>query len=229
MTIRVFVPPGAGPDVRLDPQESHYLVRVRRARAGQAIEALDGTGGRWHARVHAADPRAAHVALGPPIPAPPVVERVVLLAMPERAALLQALDHALCLGASHVWLLRCERSAQAPPGPGRIERTLRAAMRQCGRAHPMAVDGPRAFDQILPDAPGRRLVASPGAAPPSVVGTAPVSVLVGPEGGLTPGELALARDAGFEPVGLGPWILRTPLAVAAALARLTPCAPDARA
>ncbi|MEX1366559.1 MAG: 16S rRNA (uracil(1498)-N(3))-methyltransferase, partial [Nannocystaceae bacterium] len=43
-------------------------------------------------------------------------------------------------------------------------------------------------------------------------------LLVGPEGGLSPQETAMALDAGLQPLSLGPWILPTPTAVAAGLA-----------
>jgi 16S rRNA (uracil1498-N3)-methyltransferase len=71
---------------------------------------------------------------------------------------------------------------------------------------------------------GVRLVAHPGApAPdPQTLGPAAapqrVALLVGPEGGLEPGELSAARERGFAPVGLGPWILRTETAAVALLA-----------
>jgi 16S rRNA (uracil1498-N3)-methyltransferase len=45
-----------------------------------------------------------------------------------------------------------------------------------------------------------------------------VSILLGPEGGLNPQEIELAKDAGFQPVGLGSRVLRTETAATAALA-----------
>ena len=45
-----------------------------------------------------------------------------------------------------------------------------------------------------------------------------VHLLVGAEGGFTADEVATARNAGFEPVGLGPRILRTETAALVALA-----------
>jgi len=47
-----------------------------------------------------------------------------------------------------------------------------------------------------------------------------LALLVGPEGGLSPRESALARAAGYRPVTLGPRILRTETAALAALAAL---------
>jgi 16S rRNA (uracil1498-N3)-methyltransferase len=56
----------------------------------------------------------------------------------------------------------------------------------------------------------------------SLSGSAPerVTLLIGPEGGLSPDEIALAERAGFTGVALGPRILRTETAGVAALAAL---------
>ena len=45
-----------------------------------------------------------------------------------------------------------------------------------------------------------------------------VSVLIGPEGGLSQAEIHLARDAGCKPIKLGPRVLRTETAAITALA-----------
>ncbi|MBX6393544.1 MAG: RNA methyltransferase, partial [Burkholderiales bacterium] len=47
-----------------------------------------------------------------------------------------------------------------------------------------------------------------------------VRLLIGPEGGLTPEERAMAVAAGFVPVRFGPRILRTETAPLAALAAI---------
>jgi len=48
----------------------------------------------------------------------------------------------------------------------------------------------------------------------------PVELLVGPEGGLTDAEIDAARRAGYQPVRLGPRVLRTETAAPALLAAL---------
>jgi len=47
-----------------------------------------------------------------------------------------------------------------------------------------------------------------------------IRLMVGPEGGLTAEELALAKRAGFRTASLGPRVLRTETAGAAALAAM---------
>lgn len=48
----------------------------------------------------------------------------------------------------------------------------------------------------------------------------PVRLAIGPEGGWIDREVETFRTAGFEPVDLGPWVLRVEFAVAAALAQI---------
>ena len=54
-----------------------------------------------------------------------------------------------------------------------------------------------------------------------VPATGTIAVNVGPEGGLTDGEVVAFRAAGAHPVRLGPEVLRTSTAGAAALAALS--------
>ncbi len=63
---------------------------------------------------------------------------------------------------------------------------------------------------VLDPAGGQRLGELPAARD--------IALLVGPEGGLSDSELALARSHGFTGIGLGPRILRTETAAVAALA-----------
>jgi 16S rRNA (uracil1498-N3)-methyltransferase len=73
-----------------------------------------------------------------------------------------------------------------------------------------ALDEPKSFEQVLSLPAASRIVfAESGGGPlkPALRGS-PVLYLIGPEGGWTDPELAAARDAGFEPVSLGPSILK---------------------
>jgi len=235
MTLRVFHPPGAwapGLQIRLEPEESHYLLRVRRARPGRAVELLDGEAASWEARLASTEGATAVLELLHARPALPSMPLELLLVVPEPRATLESLTVASELGATGVWLSPGEHSPGGVPSAERIARTLRAAQRQCGRRSPPVVHGPTPLAAALAqtmDRPG--YVASPveyGRA--SSVEVSPARgarVLVGPEGGLSPTERAAAAEAGLRPLSLGPWILRTPTAVAAGLARLSgAAAPD---
>ena len=96
-----------------------------------------------------------------------------------------------------------------------------SACEQCGRNRPPVIEAVRSLDDWLGDAPGeRKLVLHhrsetglAGASAPSAV-----SLLIGPEGGLSEAELEGAGRAGFEGLRLGPRVLRTETAPVAALA-----------
>jgi len=111
------------------------------------------------------------------------------------------------------------------------QRLIAAACMQCGRDRLPALAAVEPLSQWLRQAPPHRLrlVLAPGADArlggvplPGDADRAPaeVTVLVGPESGLSDDEMAEAVNAGFRPVSLGPRVLRTETAGLAAIAVL---------
>jgi 16S rRNA (uracil1498-N3)-methyltransferase len=107
-----------------------------------------------------------------------------------------------------------------------------AGCEQCGRNRVPRVHEAVALQAWLAsvrakpvEATGSRLLLSlvPGAQPLSqaAAGTGPVTLLSGPEGGLSLVEEQAALAAGFVPVNLGPRVLRAETAPLAVLAALT--------
>jgi 16S rRNA (uracil1498-N3)-methyltransferase len=230
MSIRVFAPTDAplhgGLALELDDEESRYLLDVRRARVGQTLELLDGERV-WSARVVARAKRAT-LELDAVLERPTPPERIVLLGLPDPTATLEALTLASEAGASEVVLIACERSSAREPGSARVTRVLRAAQRQCGRPRVPLVHGlagawplarALAWRSELPGWVAWEALAGRSDAHLAPLGG--LRLLVGPEGGFAPGEVELIT-ASFVPIALGPWILRTPTAVTAALARSWP-------
>lgn len=228
MSIRVFAPEGSTPaparSLELDDEESRYLVDVRRARIGQRVELLDGRA-IWSATLVARSRRAT-LELDAVIERPEPAERIVLLGMPDPSATLEALTLASEAGASEVVLVACERSSARGPSSARVARVLRAAQRQCGRPRAPTLAGldeawslTRALEHRgeLPGWMAWEALAGRDARPAQPVADG-LRLLVGPEGGFASAEVEAIR-ARFEPVSLGPWILRTPTAVAALLTR----------
>jgi 16S rRNA (uracil1498-N3)-methyltransferase len=247
MSVRGFLPadhvglvePGAS--VELDDEESRYLLKVRRLRPGDPVELYDGVGRGWTAQLEPSAGRRARLRLGPALDLPEPPTRVLLLGLPDQPATLEALTGASELGATRVVLVRCARSQGRVPSPERIARVLRAAQRQCGRLRPLEVLGldeplelPAALE-LDPQLPGwfawealREPTSAPASASDPGSGTRETAthasstglrLLVGPEGGWTPTEVEAILAAGWSPLGLGPWVLRTPTAVVALLAR----------
>ncbi|HEY0884417.1 MAG TPA: RsmE family RNA methyltransferase, partial [Ramlibacter sp.] len=104
-----------------------------------------------------------------------------------------------------------------------------AACEQCGRNRVPVVHPPLEFAAWLralasgPAGGGGRWVLSLAAGAertlPVQDADEPLTLLSGPEGGLTPDEEAAARAAGFRPLSLGERVLRAETAPLAALAR----------
>ena len=134
------------------------------------------------------------------------------------------------LGVARIVPVVTERSVARPDADAgkraRWEKIAREAARQCGRADLPIVDPPVALAQALggPNLPARRLALFEGERRLSLraalagIEAAATALLIGPEGGFAPAELAVARAAGFEAVGLGERILRVETAAIVAVA-----------
>lgn len=228
---RIPMPPGSlhhAGTLRLDPHTAHYVFHVLRLPAGTAVELFDGAGKTANATLDASGAAViTHVADAPPLPAPRVT---LLCALSKGDKLDVVIEKASEAGAQAVWPVETERSVvklTAERSGSRLERwerVARAASRQCGRDHVLEVAAPAALEEALirVTAPHRRVLM---VGHDTVLSRSlperldqDVALLVGPEGGLTDGERALAGVHGFEPAGLGPWVLRAETAPVVALA-----------
>ncbi len=225
--ILVARPGAVGERIFAGEAESHHLLDVQRVARGRRVRVSDGSG--WQAEAELVEVAGGRAVLQimAEVPRVEAAERVVILGMPKPAALEEALVLGTEAGATAFVLVRAARS---PPGElraERVERVLRAAVTQCGRAEVPIVRGPVALSE-LGELPERRwlgsLVSAGGSnntEPLSSVTPDPGAVIaVGPEGGWTPGEEETLRGMGFAPISLGPYTLRTPTAVAVGLGRL---------
>jgi 16S rRNA (uracil1498-N3)-methyltransferase len=234
MTLRVLVAPAAlrPGELVLDEVEHHYLARVRRAPVGAVVVAFDGQGRSAEGVIVEITDARTRLRIGEVVadPAPvPHITALVPLIKGERMDL--CVEKLVEVGVDSIVLYEAERAVVKLAGArlsARRERMIAivaAAARQSGRSATASVTGPVPIAEALTAASvcERRWVAVPGAAPP-VVGSVPprLAVLTGPEGGLTEGEVARATAAGFDPVGLGPFVLRAETApiVAVAHARI---------
>lgn len=241
MTPRLWIPGPLRPgDERvLGAESSHYLCRVLRSAAGDALQVFDGEGARHLAHVTHSDPRAARLRIGEalaPLPESPLRIRLAqCLSTGEKMD--WTIEKAVELGVAAIAPLLCARSVVRLEGE-RVERRLehwqrlvRAACMQCGRDRLPALLRPVALADWLAGraraTPGLVLVPS---AALSLGEWAPagaargdrleVDLLVGPESGLANAEIQAAHAAGLVPVSLGPRVLRTETAGLAAVAAL---------
>ncbi len=225
MTTRVFVPGPlvVGTEVTVTGDEEHYLVRVRRARAGAAVEVLDGLTATHDAVVVRTAPGPTVLRIGSARALPKVPPLSLWLGLPDPSAMAAALAGACELGATQVVLVRCERSPGGAPGDDRIARIVRAAMRQSGLPQPPSIDPPIALRDAVARADVGGVLAWEALREDTawaLPGGTPRRIVVGPEGGFTSAEATALIDAGFVPRSLGPWTLRCETAVVAGLSRL---------
>ncbi|AHE99535.1 16S rRNA (uracil(1498)-N(3))-methyltransferase [Thioalkalivibrio paradoxus] len=226
-----------GSRIELPPEVLRHAVSVLRLRDGAACRVFDGRGAEHHARLILAGRRDGAVELGAVAAAPttPRLRLRLLQGIARGDHMDLAIQKAVELGVGEIWPLLGERSRSAAAHRGLDRKrqhwqgVLRAAAEQCGRNELPRLDPPRDLTQALADLPptGLRVLADPEGEPPSVwrsqradPGAGAITLLVGPEGGLTPEERAGARDAGFLGLRLGPRILRTETAAITALTTL---------
>ncbi|MEZ4401089.1 MAG: RsmE family RNA methyltransferase [Kofleriaceae bacterium] len=240
MTARLLVAPDqlvAG-QIVVDGDGYGYLFRARRLPVGAPVELFDGAGRAAAAVVASVGPSQAVLTVGAVVAQPrPGPHLTVLQALVKGERMDWCLEKLVEVGVDHV--VPCETSrtvvrldpARRASRHQRFVALAEAAARQCGRADVPTVGA------IVPLAAAltaltasRRLVADPGGAPLAATAAAApsVAILIGPEGGLAPDELAAALDHGFEAVSLGPTILRAETAgmiVAAAVRLFAPTPP----
>lgn len=214
--------------------------QVLRLQPGDALTVFDGRGGEWAGQVKAMAARGEVLVTLNECSTPSVeLPWAVTLAvgMPANDRMDALVEKAAELGVAGLQPLVCERSVLRLEGERAAKRVAHwtgvavAACEQCGRVrlprvHPVqrlgdwldalgqGDDGLRVILSFAPDA--RRLQSAVQAAG----GATGVTVLSGPEGGLSAAEEALAREHGFVPVTLGPRVLRADTAPLAALAVL---------
>ncbi|BDG03812.1 16S rRNA (uracil(1498)-N(3))-methyltransferase [Anaeromyxobacter oryzae] len=232
MTVRrVHLPPAriAGDRAALTEEARHYLRDVLRLAAGAAIEVFDGAGGAYDATI---GPGFEALALGPRREAPRAGAEIALLfALSKGEKMDLVVQKATELGVAVIAPFAAERSVvrlEAEKGAeraGRWRRIAEEAARQCGRADVPDVLAPAPLAAALAALPpgAATFVFHPGGAPLATAtptGAPVYAAVVGPEGGLTPGELEACERAGARRAGLGPRVLRAETAAIASVTLL---------
>lgn len=209
---------------------ARYVTRVLRLKPGAPLMLFNGDGHEYPSEVQAVGRGRVQVRTGDAH----VVDRESPLAVHLGLGISRgkrmdiALQKAVELGVSSVAPVITERSvvrlsdARAESRETHWQGVAVDACEQCGRTRLPAIEPLGTLAQWLEHHRGAalKLVLAPGAAGGVTSLTTPrgaVAVLIGPEGGLTPQELDGAAQAGFQPVALGPRVLRTETAAIAAL------------
>ncbi|BBZ70858.1 16S rRNA (uracil(1498)-N(3))-methyltransferase [Mycobacterium paraseoulense] len=229
--------PDVGSLAVLEGDEGFHAATVRRIRPGEQLALGDGAGGLAHCEVEHAGRdglRARVLKRWSVAPARPAVTVVQALPKSDRSELAVELATEAGADAFLAWqAARCVASwqgARADKGLRRWRAVARSAARQSRRAHIPPVDGvlstaqlaQRIRDEVAAGAVVLALHES-ATGPLTGIDVAHANALllvVGPEGGIAPDEIAALTQAGATPVRLGPQVLRTSTAAAVALGAL---------
>ena len=229
-------------EILLSPEESHHLVAVNRAKAGDTVVAFDGRGAEWICELTGERKSGATLKVRFHQKAKPLQYEITLgQALPKGPSMDSIVRKATEIGAVRIVPLESERTQvhlDADRSDKKIDKWQTAALeaaKQCGNPFLPEVTPVQKASAFMETARGYdlKLIASlqPGAQSLKTVLTAfrsardraPSKVLwlIGPEGDFTPAEMSLAKSAGFEPITLGPLVLRCETAATYALSVLS--------
>ena len=215
--------------------ESRHLARSRRLRIGSEIVVFDGLGTTAKAKIVDISERRARVALELTAYAHQSEGRVrihLAAALPKGDRQAVMLDMVTQIGMTDFTPLLCERSVAkfSIHSAARWQKTCLEACKQSRRPWVPRLHQPKQLTEMFNTGgkAGRVVwLADPGGGYVTAVqkvGADELILLVGPEGGFSPGEWELLRDAEFVPVTLAKTVLRTETAavaiVSAAITRL---------
>jgi 16S rRNA (uracil1498-N3)-methyltransferase len=223
------------------PDRAARHVQVLRLQPGDTITLFNGQGGEFEATIARMGRSEVEVNIGAHHAIECETDRAVhlVLGMPANERMDWLVEKASELGAASITPLMAERSVLRLKGE-RAEKKLAhwqgvaiAACEQCGRNRLPLLNEVAGFGdwlRTLPaataEAPRLLLSLRSGTQPLAQAAaawthTTPMTLLSGPEGGLSPAEEDAALAAGFIPVNLGPRVLRAETAPLACLALLT--------
>ena len=215
--------------VELRGPEAHHLATVLRARPGDAVCLFNGDGAEYPAVVVEAGRNLVTLNVTgreePPRELGYRLEVAAPLPKGDRGDFL--IEKLTELGVTDFVPLRTQRSIVHPRDTrlDRLERAVIEASKQCGRNVLMRLGTLTVWDEYCrkKDHPHCRWLAHPGGEMALPVegasGAGDRALAVGPEGGFTDDEVALARSAGWQVVGLGARILRVETAAIALVVR----------
>ena len=238
---RFYCPCPMTPGMFLElPASAARHVQVLRLQPGAGITLFDGgASGEHRATVTHMGRSSVQVQVGEFVPTErePATRVHLAVGMPANDRMDWLVEKATELGVASIQPLMTERSVLRLSGERAEKKGVHwhsvavAACEQCGGNRVPLIH------PVMPLANWLKLQAERGAGAPvglllslqsgarglldAAGGTASVSFLAGPEGGLSPAEEAAALAAGLLPVTLGPRVLRAETAVLAALAALT--------
>jgi len=222
----------------LQQETAHHIRNVLRKRPGDILHVSDGVSACYQVVIEGFSQGEVHCSIQEqsPLADPPGPRVVLLFSLPKGNRMDWLVQKATEVGVAEVMPVTMKRSVREID-PKKLDHSMRrwekiavAAAGQCGRSEFPLFHPPRPFPEALrclenvslkffADREGERTLLHDLVK--SFPATRRISVLVGPEGGMTPDEKALLLQSGHVPVSLGETVLRVETAgiLAVALVR----------
>ncbi|WP_166826791.1 RsmE family RNA methyltransferase [Thalassoroseus pseudoceratinae] len=216
------------PSVTLDEMEARHLSKVLRKNVGEMVEVFDGNGRSVTASVERIEKRKVTLQIDEKLPTEPITTPTLTLAVapPKGDRFRWLVEKATELGVDQLIPLETRRGV-VNPRDGKLDKmrqTVIAACKQSRRNRLMEITAPTAWDELLEKWVPKCTcwVAHPTGTDWQAANwetdAAEHLIVIGPEGGLTNGEVDQAMAAGATPISLGPRILRIETAALAVAA-----------
>ncbi|MWV10674.1 16S rRNA (uracil(1498)-N(3))-methyltransferase [Pseudomonas sp. R-28-1W-6] len=211
----------------LPETQAHYIGRVLRHAVGDAVQLFDGSGQEYLGELIEVGKKAVRVELREQLSGQPESALQVHLGqgLSRGERMDWAIQKATELGAAKITPIvseRCEvrlKDERADKRLAHWRQVAISACEQCGRSVLPQINPPVLLADWLQQTDAElKLVLHPVAEPlASHAKPTTLAFLIGPEGGLSDGEVAQAKAAGFHAARLGPRVLRTETAPVVAL------------
>ena len=233
---RLYVDAALEPQARLvlPDDAAHHAARVLRLEDGDAVVLFNGRGGEYEARlaIRGRDRVSAETGEQRNLERESPLQVTLAQAISSSDKMDFTIQKAVELGVAAVQPLLTSKSLVRLSAEREAKKLVHwkrvaiAACEQCGRNRIPGIEEPVALDRYRPAAGSKILLSPSGSGKLADFAKGPVVLAAGPEAGFSDSEEQLLLRAGFQPVRLGPRILRTETAALAALAALNALAGD---
>jgi 16S rRNA (uracil1498-N3)-methyltransferase len=230
--------------ITLTADESHHLVVVNRCQRGDPVVVFDGRGREWITRCTEPVKQAAVLSVSEFRQATTLPHAITLAqALPKGGTMDEIVRQATEVGAARIVPLTSERTQvhlEGDRADKKIDKwrvTSVEAAKQCGNpwlpeitplqtlaqflAASAETDDLKFIASLHPGAISLKSALAPRGTDHAVSTPRRAIWLVGPEGDFSPAEISTALAAGFQPITLGPLVLRSDTAALYALSILT--------
>jgi len=212
--------------ISITGKEARHITNVLRMKKGEKLILMDGKGHLFESTIETLHYKEVKVKINksiPPLPPSPI-EISLAQALTKAGPMDYLIQKITELGISSIHLFSSQRTViRLKPDHlenkmGHWMEIMKSASKQCGRAILPEVNPPLPFGELIKSVPDKKtlklllwenedktdlkkLLRSMSPLPR-------IFVIIGPEGGFTPNEINLAREAGFQTISLGNRILR---------------------